>query len=51
MPGTAGGTEGTGLGLAIARRVFEAHGGSVRASLREGGGLLMDAQLPAAALG
>lgn len=50
-PGTAGGAEGTGLGLAIARRVFEAHGGSVRARLRDGGGLRMEAQLPAAALG
>ncbi|MBL8199714.1 MAG: HAMP domain-containing protein [Chromatiales bacterium] len=50
-PGTAGGTGGTGLGLAIARRVFEAHGGSVQASLRDGGGLRMDARLPAAASG
>jgi len=44
------GTGGTGLGLAIARRVFEAHGGSVTASLREGGGLCVRMQLPAARL-
>ena len=40
-------TGGTGLGLAIARRVFEAHGGSVAASLREGGGLSVCVRLPA----
>lgn len=50
-PGPAGPADGTGLGLAIARRVFVAHGGSVRASLREGGGLLMEARLPAATPG
>lgn len=50
-PGTAGSADGTGLGLAIARRVFAAHGGSVRATLREGGGLLMEARVPAATAG
>ncbi len=51
VPGPAGPGEGAGLGLAIARRVFAAHGGSVRASLREGGGLLMEARLPVATPG
>lgn len=41
---------GTGLGLAIARRIFEAHGGGVEASLRDGGGLTMRVWLPAAEL-
>ncbi|MDH5276159.1 MAG: ATP-binding protein [Gammaproteobacteria bacterium] len=50
VTGMAGDSEGTGLGLAIARRVFEAHGGSVRAELREGGGLTMTVQLPVAVL-
>ncbi|MDP2324842.1 MAG: ATP-binding protein, partial [Gammaproteobacteria bacterium] len=50
VPGTAGNTEGTGLGLAIARRVFEVHGGTVRAAPREGGGLVMKVTLPGAQL-
>ncbi len=50
VPGTADSTEGTGLGLAIARRVFEAHGGNVRAAPRKGGGLDMTVTLPAARL-
>jgi len=50
VPGTAARTDGTGLGLAIARRVFEAHGGSVRALPRDGGGLQMAVRLPRAAL-
>jgi signal transduction histidine kinase len=50
VPGTAASTDGTGLGLAIARRVFEAHGGSVRAAQRDGGGLQMEVRLPGAAL-
>lgn len=41
-------TTGTGLGLAIARRVFEAHGGSVAAAERPGGGLAVTGRLPAA---
>lgn len=41
------GSEGTGLGLAIARRVLEAHGGSIRARLRDGGGLQIEMRLPA----
>ncbi|MEO8444793.1 MAG: HAMP domain-containing sensor histidine kinase [Gammaproteobacteria bacterium] len=50
VPGTASATEGTGLGLAIARRVFEAHGGSVVADRRVGGGLHVEVRLPAARL-
>jgi len=50
-PGPADPGDGTGLGLAIARRVFAAHGGGVRALLREGGGLLLEARLPAATPG
>lgn len=41
-------TEGSGLGLAIAERAVAAHLGSVRASNAEGGGLIVDVQLPAA---
>ena len=39
---------GTGLGLAIARRVVEAHGGSIAALDREGGGTVMRLVLPLA---
>lgn len=37
---------GFGLGLAIARRAVEAHGGHVRATNRDGGGLLLEISLP-----
>jgi two-component system OmpR family sensor kinase len=37
---------GYGLGLAIARRVIAAHGGSIEASNREGGGLVVSIELP-----
>lgn len=37
---------GTGLGLAIARRAMLLHGGSVEATLREGGGLVVTLSLP-----
>jgi two-component system OmpR family sensor kinase len=37
---------GFGLGLAIARRAIEAHGGSVRVSDREGGGLVVEIVIP-----
>ncbi|PHV14636.1 two-component sensor histidine kinase [Janthinobacterium sp. BJB1] len=39
-------TDGHGLGLAIARHVIGAHGGSIAASRREGGGLCVTMLLP-----
>lgn len=39
---------GTGLGLAIVHRIVEAHGGTIRAGTREGGGAAFVLQLPAA---
>jgi signal transduction histidine kinase len=38
--------EGTGLGLSIVRAIAQAHGGSVTASNREGGGAVFRASLP-----
>jgi signal transduction histidine kinase len=40
------GAKGAGLGLSIVRSVAEAHGGSVRASPRDGGGLVVVVTLP-----
>ncbi len=37
---------GFGLGLAITRRAVEAHGGTVRASNRDGGGLVIEISVP-----
>lgn len=41
--------DGYGLGLAITRQTLEAHGGSVRASNREHGGLRVEMSLPLSA--
>ncbi len=41
-----GGREGYGLGLAIAKRAVMAHGGTVEAKNREGGGLCIELTLP-----
>ena len=38
---------GTGLGLPIARRVVEAHGGTIDIAVAEGGGTMVAIQLPA----
>ena len=40
---------GAGLGLAIARRGIESHGGSIGARAREGGGLVIEMDIPAGA--
>ncbi len=44
--GARGTQGGFGLGLALARRVAEAHGGSIRASNAEGGGARIELRLP-----
>jgi two-component system, OmpR family, sensor histidine kinase KdpD len=37
---------GTGLGLSISRGIVEAHGGQIRALNREGGGTILEVELP-----
>jgi two-component system sensor histidine kinase KdpD len=38
--------QGTGLGLAISKGIIEAHGGTIRAENRLGGGTIMTIQIP-----
>jgi len=48
-PSRSRSTGGLGLGLAIARSIAQAHGGSIRAENRDGGGLAVTVDLPVAA--
>jgi signal transduction histidine kinase len=43
-----GSAKGTGLGLSIVRSVAAAHRGEVKATPRQGGGLVVEVVLPAA---
>jgi len=45
---TKDGSGGTGLGLAICRKIMQAHGGSIVARRREGGGSVFEIELPGA---
>jgi len=42
-----GSNRGAGLGLSIVRSVAHAHGGAVKATPRDGGGLIVEVTLPA----
>jgi len=48
-PSRSRSTGGLGLGLAIARSIAQAHGGSIHAKNRDGGGLAVTVDLPVAA--
>ena len=43
---TSADTDGTGLGLAIAKRLVEAHGGTIDAATRSGGGTAITFTIP-----
>ncbi|WP_449061535.1 sensor histidine kinase [Planomonospora algeriensis] len=44
---TESGIKGTGLGLALTKAIVEAHGGTITATPREGGGTVFTVRLPA----
>ena len=44
-------TKGTGMGLAIAKGIVVAHGGSISASNRPGGGAVISLSLPSSSPG
>jgi two-component system OmpR family sensor kinase len=48
--GSSTATAGFGLGLAIAQRAIEAHGGTIRATNRDGSGLCVEVILPTSTL-
>jgi two-component system OmpR family sensor kinase len=51
VDGSQSSVDGHGLGLAIARRVIDAHDGTIRVENRDGGGLAVTVTLPRAAQG